>query len=349
MTVPPSLPRSMAAAVLPAPGAAVVVAEVPVPRPGPGEVLVRVRAAGVCHSDVSLRDGAPGFPPLPRFPWVLGHEVAGVVAATGPGVAIAVGTPVAVWPGWGDGTCAACRIGREHSCAARAHAGSGSPGGWAHYMLVPAERHLVPTEDLAPCAASVCTDAGLTSYSAVRKVLPELACGGTAVVIGAGGVGQWAVAHLRALDDVTVVALDPVAKRRRAAAAHLAVDPADPDVEAVIRTSTPEGVGASAVLDVVGSAETLTRAARLVAPGGRIVVVGMGGGTLPVGFGVLPVDAAIGTSGLGSPAELAEVLRATRRSGCPLDLDIRPLGAADAALSDLTAGRVRGRVVLTPA
>jgi alcohol dehydrogenase, propanol-preferring len=332
---------TMIAAVLRERGGVVASAEVPVPRPGPGEVLVRVAAAGVCHSDLSLRDGAPGMPALPRYPWVLGHEVAGTVVAGGE---LEPGTAVAVWPGWGDGTCALCRSGREQYCAARRHAGSGSPGGWAEYLLVPAARHLVPTGDLDPAGAAVCTDAGLTSYSAVAKVAPLLRDGGTAVVIGVGGVGRWAVAHLRRT-PATVVALDPLPGRRAASGAHHAFEP---DEEGAVRDLTPAGLGATAVLDVVGTAETLALAARLVAPGGRIVLVGMGGGTLPVGFGALPAEAVIGTSGLGSVAELAEVLRLTAAEGCPLDLDRRPLSTADAALADLAAGRVAGRAVLIP-
>ena len=167
------------------------VRDLPVPEPGPGQVLVRVGGAGLCHSDLHLADG--DIPVLPSFPWVLGHEVAGWVEALGRGVrGVSHGEPVAIFGGWGCGTCRVCVGGNEQLCNTTSWLGIGHPGGFARYVVAPV-RHLVPLGSLDPVAGAPLTDAALTPYRAVRKALPRLVPGSTAVVIGCGGLGQMAV------------------------------------------------------------------------------------------------------------------------------------------------------------
>ncbi len=200
--------------------------QVPVPRPGPGEVLLKVEAAGLCHSDLHLMEWPPGTVPY-ALPFTLGHETAGTVAALGPGArGVSEGDRVLVYARWGCGTCWHCLQGAENRCAAAARqpgghggsagqgegvghgAGVGRDGGLAAYMVVPAARYLVPIGDLDPVAAAPLADAALTPYHAIRHWAPLLRPGETVVVIGTGGIGHIAVQLLRRLSEVRVIGVD---------------------------------------------------------------------------------------------------------------------------------------------
>ena len=173
------------------PGSPPELREVDKPTPGPGQVLLKVTAAGACHSDdFVLNMPAEGFPyPLPM---TLGHEGAGVVAEIGSGVtSLTEGTAVAVYGPWGCGTCHFCSRGFENYCSRAAELGItppglGNEGAMADYMIVDDARHLVPLGDLDPIAAVPLTDAGLTPYHAIKPSLPKLVGGTTAVTDAAG-------------------------------------------------------------------------------------------------------------------------------------------------------------------
>ena len=200
------------------------VREVPKPAPGPGEVLLRVRAAGLCHSDLHLMHWPAGTVPY-ELPFTLGHEVAGTVAALGDGAdGIDVGESVLVYGPWGCGRCPRCSLGEEHLCERRdlrrgTGCGLGRDGGLAEYVVLPSPRLAVPIGDLDPVAAAPLADAGLTPYHAVKRALRDLRPGSTAVVIGVGGLGHVAVQLLRALSGCRIVAVD-----RREDALDVALD-----------------------------------------------------------------------------------------------------------------------------
>src|SRR5688572_1707505 len=149
--------------------------EVPVPEPGPGEVLVRVAAAGLCHSDLHLMHWHAGALPY-ELPFTLGHEVAGRVAALGAGAdGVQPGDDVLVYGPWGCGRCRRCSLGEEHLCEAPGRArgaGLGRDGGLAEYMLVPSPRLMVPLDGVDPADAAPLADAALTPYHAIRRALP---------------------------------------------------------------------------------------------------------------------------------------------------------------------------------
>lgn len=188
-----------------------VLRDVPVPDLGPGQVLLRVGAAGACHSDLQIVEFAAGFVPW-QPPFTPGHENAGWVAATGAGVTgLDEGDAVAVYGAWGCGRCKPCRLSAENACEHAAEIGSrgrglGRDGGVAEYMLVPGARLVVPLGELDPVDAAPLTDAGLTPYHAIKQALPTQAPAATAVVIGVGG--HLAVQILRAITAARVVALD---------------------------------------------------------------------------------------------------------------------------------------------
>jgi propanol-preferring alcohol dehydrogenase len=326
---------------------------VPRPDPGPGEVLLEVRAAGLCHSDLHLMHWPAGTVAY-DLPFTLGHEVAGVVAALGPGAdGVELGEPVIVYGPWGCGRCSRCSLGEEHLCerpeAVRGRgAGLGRDGGLAEHMVVPSPRHLVPLGDLDPVRAAPLADAGLTPYHAIRRALP-LPPGAGAVVIGVGGLGHVAIQILRALTACRVVAIDrrPEALEAAAAAGAAVTLPADGLAAPDVRRAAG-GRGAALVLDFVGVDATLDLAAGAVAPGGHVSIVGVGGGSFPMRFGAVPAETPVIFSNWGSRAELAEVVALARAGAVGLELEPVALEDVPAAYERLEAGEVRGRVVAVP-
>ncbi|MEU7701998.1 NAD(P)-dependent alcohol dehydrogenase [Streptomyces sp. NPDC039028] len=335
-------------------GAAPEVVTVPDPEPGPGQVLLQVTAAGVCHSDIAVM-GLPAEQLSFPLPLTLGHEGVGTVAALGAGAeGFAVGDAVAVYGPWGCGSCSACARGRENYCLRAAELGIrppglGAPGAIAEYMIVDSPRHLVPLGGLDPVRAVPLTDAGLTPYHAVKRSLPKLVPGSTVVVIGTGGLGHVAVQILRAMTAARVVALDVTEEKlalARAVGAHETVL-SDAGAAAAVRALTG-GRGAEVVLDFVGAPPTVTAAGAMVAIEGDVTIVGLGGGTLPVGFGSLPYEVSVTSPYWGTRAELVEVLDLARAGAIDVHTETYGLDDAPKAYERLHAGRVEGRAVILP-
>ncbi|MEU3898874.1 NAD(P)-dependent alcohol dehydrogenase [Streptomyces sp. NPDC045251] len=335
-------------------GAPPEVVTVPDPEPGPGQVLLKVTAAGVCHSDIAVMDWpAEGFPY--ELPLTLGHEGVGTVAALGAGVSgLDEGAAVAVYGPWGCGTCAKCAEGKENYCLRAGELGIhppglGRPGSMAEYLLVDDPRHLVPLDGLDPVAAVPLTDAGLTPYHAVKRSLPKLVPGSTAVVIGAGGLGHVAIQLLRALTSARVVALDVSEDKLRLArevGAHEAVL-SDAKAADAVRELTG-GLGAEAVFDFVGVAPTVKTAGAVAAVEGDVTLVGIGGGSIPVGFGLLPFEVSVNAPYWGSRSELIEVLDLARSGAVSVHTETYSLDDAPLAYERLHEGKVNGRAVILP-
>jgi propanol-preferring alcohol dehydrogenase len=330
-----------------------VVRRVPRPQPGPGQVLLEVRAAGLCHSDLHLMHWPAGTLPY-ELPFTLGHEVAGNVAGLGPGAeGVDVGDSVIVYGPWGCGRCAHCSLGEEHLCGARGRRGSGSglgrDGGLADYMIVPSPRLTVALGDLDPVAAAPLADAALTPYHAIRRALPSLREGGVALVIGVGGLGHVAVQILRALTSCRVVAVD----RRETALELAARDGAHVTLAADGLTAdevrrAAGGRGAALVIDCVGVEQTVELAAATVAPGGHVSILGVGGGTFPMRFGAVPFETSVVLSNWGTRAELADVVALARAGAIHVDVERVRLADVPAAYERLEAGDVSGRIVAVP-
>lgn len=329
--------------------------EVPQPDPGPGEVLVRIGGAGACHSDLHLmHDFVEGMLPWGP-PFTLGHENAGWVHAVGPGVTgLEVGQPVAVYGPWGCGRCHRCRLGAENYCEhaselPAAGGGLGFDGGMAPYQLVPHSRWLVPLRDLDPLHAAPLTDAGLTPYHAVKRSLPILVPGSTAVVIGAGGLGQMAVQILAALTPATVVVVDQRAGALEAARRHGAhhTVPAGESAATEI-TDLTRGLGADVTIDVVGADDTLALAAGVTRSLGHLSIVGIGGGTLPIGFFSIAYEVSVATTYWGTLPELVEVLELAERGLIAADVERYDLADAPDAYRAMAAGELTGRAVVVP-
>ncbi|MFI7098250.1 NAD(P)-dependent alcohol dehydrogenase [Streptomyces sp. NPDC050161] len=335
-------------------GATPQVVTVPEPEAGPGQVLLRMTAAGVCHSDIavmSMPADALRFP----LPLTLGHEGVGTVAALGAGVTgLAVGDAVAVYGPWGCGTCPACAEGKENYCRRAADLGIfppglGAPGAMAQYMVVDDPRHLVPLGGLDPVAAVPLTDAGLTPYHAIKRSLPKLVPGATAVVIGTGGLGHVAIQLLRAMTAVRVIALDVTEEKlalAREVGAHDAVL-SDAGAAAAVRELTG-GLGAQLVLDCVGAPPTVAAAGAMAAAEADVTIVGLGGGALPVGFGALAHEVAVCSPYWGSRTELGEVLALARAGAVDVHVETYGIDEAPLAYERLHAGEINGRAVILP-
>jgi propanol-preferring alcohol dehydrogenase len=328
--------------------------DVEVPEPGPGEVLVKVVATGLCHSDLHLMEWPEGVLPW-RLPFTLGHETAGSVAALGSrAVGLTEGEPVLVYGPWGCGSCAQCAAGAENLCERRAElagagCGLGYDGGLAEYVLVPSPRLLVPIGDLDPVSAAPLTDAALTSYSAVKRELHRLVPGSSAVVIGVGGLGHVAVQLLRELSPARVVAVDVRERARRRAleaGAAVALDGNELSAAQVREVVGPSG--ATVVFDFVGTDETLALAGSTISMSGHISLVGIGGGTLPMAFGTLPFEWSLSKPSWGSLPDLHEVVALAREGS--IEIEVERFGLEDAidGYRRLRDGTVDGRAVVLP-
>ena len=187
--------------------------EVDVPTPATDEVLIRVAGVGLCHSDFLFLDTPPGIIPW-ELPFTLGHESAGWVEQLGADVDdLELGQPVAVAGIHSCGRCQYCLRGQDNYCPRGASGrGYGEDGGLAQFLVVP-RRELVPLTTLDPRRVGPLTDAGATSYHAVKRAMPKLIPGSAAVVIGAGGLGSYAVQYLRRLTGAQVIAVDLVQQR----------------------------------------------------------------------------------------------------------------------------------------
>jgi propanol-preferring alcohol dehydrogenase len=192
----------MRAVVLPSFHAPLELEERPVPAARDGEVLVRVLACGVCHSDLHVADGYFSSSPLPL---VLGHEIAGELES---------GERALVYTPWGCGECRFCLATEEMICPDGKEAGMFQDGGYAEYVRVPARRFIYPIGDLDPVQAAPLGCGGLTPYRAVKHARPWLGPGSRALVLGAGGLGQFGIQYLRLLTDAAVHAADPSAQKR---------------------------------------------------------------------------------------------------------------------------------------
>jgi propanol-preferring alcohol dehydrogenase len=339
-------------------GSAPEVVEIEKPTPGPGEILLKVTAAGVCHSDdyvMSLpeKDYLEQQYPLPL---TLGHEGAGVIESFGEGVetGLQIGDAVAVYGPWGCGHCLNCSQGKENYCTNAVAEGIrppglGSQGSMAEYMIVDDVRHLVPIGDLDPVKNVSLTDAGLTPYHAIKRSLPKLGAGTFAVVIGSGGLGHVGIQMLKALSGATVIVLD-VNDEKLELAKHVGADVtliSDESAAGKIRELTG-GVGVDAVFDFVGANPTIATATAVAAMEADVTIVGIGGGSATIGFGSIAYDAAVRVPYWGSRSELIEVFELAKAG--KVDVEVQPYSLDDAprAYEDLHAGTIRGRAVIVP-
>jgi propanol-preferring alcohol dehydrogenase len=328
--------------------------DVPVLEPGPGEVLIKVGGAGACHSDLHLLEAPAGSRSF-TLPFTLGHENAGWVESLGPGATgFAPGDAVIVYGPWGCGLCMNCRRGMENYCQEPGKPSpgglGGTDGGMAEYLLVPSTRYLIPLGGLDPREVAPLSDAGLTSYHAVKRSVHLLGPGSTAVVIGAGGLGQMAIQVLKALSGATtVVAVDTSEEKLKLAKALGADEVLVSGHDAVTRIKDiTRGLGAELVLDLVGVGPTLNMAAQVARILGHLTIVGVGNAALPVNFSSPPHECAVASPFWGSIPELLEVVALAQVGKVKMLVEHFSLDRAAEAYDLLHDGNIRGRAVIIP-
>jgi alcohol dehydrogenase, propanol-preferring len=334
----------MRAAVLTEPKAELELVDREPPQPGYGEVVIRVRACGICHSDVALQQGYYDFASFPRVP---GHEIAGEIEAVGEGVTWpAVGARVGLpWLHWSCGHCRQCVLGNEILCPEQKITGVNVDGGYQELMLAPANyvSPLPDAIDFAQAAPLMC--AGLTVFNGLK--LANFVPGQRVAVIGLGGLGHLAVQYARAMGGRVAVVSTTAEKEEQARelGAELFIGPGDGSSGERLREW--EG-GADIVLATPPTIAPVNEAFGGVAPDGTMVVLGVGPGEIqiaPLDL-IMPRRRVIGLPS-GSRHEMRETLEFAARHGVTADYTPYPLEAAAEALADTHHGRVPSRAVLT--
>lgn len=328
--------------------------EMEIPRPGGGEVLVKVAGNGLCHSDLlmSQMPGAIGEAIGWRAPFTLGHEVGGWIEELGDGVTgFDPGDAVALVSPRSCGHCPYCHRGDDIACdEGVVGRGYGRDGGLAPFVLVEDTRALITLGSLDPKTAGPLTDAGATSCHAVKRVLPKLTDDSVAVVIGAGGLGSYAVQLLRAMSRARVVAIDVNPARLRFArelGAHDTFEGVDGQTVPRILELT-NGNGADSVLDFVGIDATIDAGIASVRKLGAFALVGAGGGKLDrPWFGALKEADIICFQG-SSIADARDVIALAERGLIRSEIDEFPLSRVAEAYEKLERGELRGRAVVVP-
>jgi alcohol dehydrogenase/propanol-preferring alcohol dehydrogenase len=328
------------------------------PAPQGSEVIVKVGSCGVCHSDVHLHDGyfdLGGDAKLDMTrtvnpPRTLGHEIAGVVVAVGSEAkGVKVGDKRVVFPWIGCGTCSLCAAGNEHLCNKPAALGIHRDGGFADHVSVPHPKYLLDYGALPEEQACTYACSGLTAWSALKKVAP-LGPKDPLLIIGAGGVGLSGIRLARKLFEAPPIVVELDKNKWDIAREAGAGDVIDPAADGALKALMKSTGGVAAAIDFVGAAATFAFGFGALRKAGKLVCVGLFGGSTPIVPAMVSMKAVSVTgSYVGSLAEMQELMAIARDGSLPnLPLTTQALSTATDALADLRAGRIRGRAILKP-
>ena len=337
--------KVMKAAVVRAFGKPLAIEEVPIPAPGLGEVLVKIVATGVCHTDVHAADG--DWPVKPTPPFIPGHEGAGIVAALGAGVTnLKEGDPVGIaWLHDACGLCEYCITGWETLCATQHNSGYSVNGSFAEYAIGAAAyvARLPASPDFAALAPILC--AGVTTYKGLKET--EARPGEWVAISGIGGLGHIAVQYAKAM-GLHVVALDVTDDKlalARNAGADVTVNARSPDAVAQVLQAT-EG-GAHGVLVTAVSPPAFGQALRFARRRGTVSLVGLPPGEFPTPiFDVVLKRITIRGSIVGTREDLAEAIAFAAEGKVHSHINLAQLEDINRIVSDLKKGNVDGRMVI---
>ena len=324
------------------------------PKPRGSEVLMRITRSGVCHSDLHIWEGYFDLGGGKRFyvkergcvpPFTPGHEPFGVVEAVGPRArGVRVGQKRLIYPWIGCGKCAVCKAGQDNYCVSGSrYLGVNRPGAYSTHVLVPDAKYLVDTKGIDDSFAATLACSAVTAHSAIAKIA-SLGPKDRVAVLGCGGLGLIGISILKAQGVRNIIGCD-IDEAKLAAASKLG---AASTVNTRAADALQQMQGVAAAIDFVGSPATAALGIATLRKGGRYVICGLYGGEL---VHPLPPIAqrAIGIVGsyVGSLQELKEVVALAKKGKIrPAPVQTRPAEEANAALEDLKAGKVIGRVVL---
>jgi D-arabinose 1-dehydrogenase-like Zn-dependent alcohol dehydrogenase len=314
-----------------------------IPKPGAGQVLIKVQACGVCHSDVFTKEGQwPGI----EYPRVPGHEVAGIIDELGTGVSEwKKGQRVGIgWHGGHDGTCLACRRGDFRNCRNLKIPGISYDGGYEQYMVAPVEALTTMPEGLSDVEAAPLLCAGITTYNALRHsgAMP----GDLVVVLGVGGLGHLGIQFANKF-GYKVAAIgrgsESAALAKKLGASVYVDNKVTNPAEAL-----QELGGAQVILATAPSSKSMTEVIDGLAPNGKLMVVGVS--TDPIE--VTPVQLVTGSRSIqgwasGTPADEEDTLRFAELTGVRAMIETYPLEKAAEAYARMMSGKAQFRVVLT--
>ena len=332
--------------------------EVPIPEPTGTEVLIKVTACGICHSDIHIWDGFFDMGSGRRLtlserglelPFTMGHEPLGEVAALGPDArGAAIGDKRVVYPWIGCGECDVCKRDEELLCNNPITIGTRRDGGYAEYLVVPHAKYLVPYDGVDEGVAATAACSGITAYSALKKV-SHLRADQSLLIIGAGGVGLAGVGMAKALvkGKIIVADIDP-AKRQAAldAGADEVIDNSDPAARKQLMALTKGGP--NGCVDFVGAPASTSFGFGVLAKGATMVVVGLYGGAMDLPISMLPLKVVnLLGSYVGTQQDLVELLALIKDGKVkPVPLIKRQLSDAPIAIQELREGKALGRFVL---
>jgi alcohol dehydrogenase, propanol-preferring len=338
---------TMRAAVLRSIGSPLMIEQIPVPQPGRGEVLIKVIACGVCHSDVHAVDG--DWAVLPTLPLIPGHEITGTIVALGDAVdRYRVGEMVGVpWMYSSCGLCELCLAGMETICLAAESTGYSKPGGFAEYVVAPAAfiGRLPVGTDPFTMAPILC--AGVTTYRALKRTAARP--GQWVAIVGVGGLGHIAVQYASAM-GLRVVGIDVSDDRLALASrlgAEIVVNSAAVDAISAIQDATG---GVHAALVTATASAAFEQAVAMLRPAGTVCYIGMPGresdlirtSIAALIYGELTIRG----SSVGTRSDLAEAIAFAASGHVTSTITVVDLADVNDALNDLRLGRTVGRTVL---
>jgi NAD+-dependent secondary alcohol dehydrogenase Adh1 len=319
---------------------------------GPLDVIVRIGAAGLCRTDLHIQEGQWAEKSQVKLPYTPGHENAGWVHEVGSAVTnVEVGDTVIVHPFITCGLCSACRRGDDMHCVNGSFPGINRDGGFADFLQTSARSVVKLAPGLEPKDIAALADAGLTAIHAVKKAIPVLEPGTTAVVIGAGGLGHIGIQCLKAMTSATIIVVDPSEKALALAGEMGADQTVKVDGSKHVETvkEMTDGFGAEAIIDFVGEKGAIEDGVAMVRDGGFYYVIGYGENIDIPTIAVISREISFIGNLVGTYTDLEELMILTAQGQVTLHTSTYPLDAINDAMADLDGGRLQGRGILIPA
>ena len=344
------------------------ISELETPKPSGNEVIVKVKAAGVCHSDLHLWEGGYDLGDGTflkvtdrgvKYPITPGHEIVGTVSEVGNDVkGVSVGDDVLVYPWIGEGECPACKAGNENLCDAPKSIGLFQDGGYAENVKVPHYKYLAKISGLDLDAATSLACSGLTAYNAVKKAnanSPEYL-----VIIGAGGLGLIAIQLAKAITKAKIICVDMDDKKFETAKKMGADFVVNTNVIGSVSTGTGgpvekiisicNGKGADSVIDFVNAPQTVKTALAVLRKRGNLVLVGLFGGSINISLVTIPLKSlTIQGAYTGNYNDMVELIDLAKKGVIKPVISKRySIDEANEALENLKARKIIGRAVINP-
>ena len=350
----------MKSARIPGPNEPLEIIDLETPKPQDNQVVVKVKAVGVCHSDLHLWEGGYDlgdgqFMKVTdrgvKYPVTPGHEIVGTVEEMGSNVKdYSKGDEVLVYPWIGCGECPACKVGNENLCDAPKSLGVFQDGGYSDYALVPHYKYLAKLSGVDPESATSLACSALTAYNAIKKAnanSPEFL-----VIIGAGGLGLMGVQIAHAITSAKIICVDLDDKKLETAkemGADFVINSKDTETSQKIISICNEK-GAESVVDFVNAPPTAKLGLSVLRKRGNLVLVGLFGGSLELSLVTIPLKSiTIQGAYTGNYNDMVELLDLTRKGTINPKITKRyQLSEANTALEDLKARKIIGRAVINP-